>query len=110
MSETILSEAAHGSTVHLAVGDTLSLRLAENPSTGYRWQLAFGAGLVAAGDDYAPGLPAAAGVVGAGGERRFSIRATQAGDSTVSAQLRRGWDADTAPARRFELAVQVSPG
>ena len=107
MSETILSEAAHGSTMRLAVGDTLSLRLAENPSTGYRWQLTLGAGLEAAGDDYAPGLPAAAGGVGAGGERRFGIRATQAGDSTVSALLRRGWDADTARGRRFDLAVQV---
>jgi inhibitor of cysteine peptidase len=107
MTTTALTEAAHGRAVHLAVGDTLSLRLAENPSTGYRWQLTLGTGLEAAGDDYAPGLPATAGVVGAAGERHFSIRATQAGDSTVSAVLRRGWDAAAAPARRFEISVQV---
>ena len=110
MSDHTLTEAAHGSTLQLALGDTISLRLAENPSTGYRWQLTLGAGLEAAGDDYTPGLPVVAGVVGAGGERVFGIRATQAGHSTVSALLRRGWDDAATPARRFDLALQVGRG
>ncbi len=107
MSLVTLTEAASGSTVQIAVGATLSLRLAENPSTGYRWQLTLGSGLVSVADDYTPGLPAAAGVVGSGGERLFKIQATQAGDTALSARLRRGWDAASEPVRRFDLRLQV---
>ena len=39
MSTITLTRADDGRTVDLSPGDTLVLRLAENPTTGYQWAL-----------------------------------------------------------------------
>jgi inhibitor of cysteine peptidase len=39
MSTIVLTEADNGRSIALSVGDALEIRLFENPTTGYRWEI-----------------------------------------------------------------------
>lgn len=96
--------AAGTSEVSVAVGDTLTLRLPENATTGYVWSLAEPSPGLALEDDQS--IPGAGTAVGAGGEHLFRWRASQAGDWQVTARLARAWE--SAPLEERHLAVRVS--
>src|SRR5437660_4307603 len=66
-----------GSELNLEIGESLELRLPENPTTGYRWQLrSSGSPVLELMED----SPSPAGeAVGAGRVRRWVFRAAQAG-------------------------------
>ena len=96
--------AAGTSEVSVTVGDTLTLRLAENATTGYVWSLV----------EQPPGLvlevdrsvPAAGTAAGAGGEHLFRWRAEHAGDWQVALRLARAWESGAALEER-RLRVRV---
>ena len=104
-----IDESADQTEIELPVGQTLEVRLSENPTTGYRWHVAQG------------GEPACALVhdtfeaPGDGGQRQgqpgrhcWQLRAAQPGTAQVEMVSRRPWG-DQPPARRFTLTVRV-PG
>lgn len=105
MAEIEVTQSDSGKTIHASAGDTLSVRLPENPTTGYRWQQDFGTeGIASAGDSFTPSI----GSPGAGGTRllRFSLNATE--DITLHLSLRRAWeDLAYAPQDTFELHLIV---
>ena len=39
MDMLVIDQTQNGSAVETSVGDSFQLKLAENPTTGYRWQL-----------------------------------------------------------------------
>jgi inhibitor of cysteine peptidase len=87
--------------VSMAVGDTLTLRLPENATTGYVWSLAERPpGLVLEDDRSVPGVDTA---IGSGGEHLFRWRAEQPGDWRVALRLAREWE----PAAREERQLSV---
>lgn len=91
----------------LAVGDELSVRLAENPTTGYRWQVVqSGAGELALADEQF--VPAAGATPGAGGERRLRFVARRAGDVRLEMVLGRPWDPPETRRERRVHAITVS--
>lgn len=68
------------------VGDVFGIKLASNPTTGYRWQMASqkgtgGVSLVRS--EYIQG-PAKKGQVGVGGHELFTFRADRAGKATIT--------------------------
>jgi inhibitor of cysteine peptidase len=86
MPTITLSRADDGRSVELGVGDTVVLRLEENPTTGYQWALDQDSGDVLAlraSDDV--GSPGSA--VGGGGERAFTFTASKAGRATARLKL-----------------------
>lgn len=98
------TQSDHGTTAALALGDELELRLPENATTGFRWQLD------------APDLVqledrserATAGALGAGGQRVFTLRADALGEARVDAKLVRAWEGDASAQSRFSLTVRVT--
>ncbi|HEY3711850.1 MAG TPA: protease inhibitor I42 family protein [Amycolatopsis sp.] len=91
------------STLTLAPGDQVELRLPENAGTGYQWQLdPLDLPLLVVDEALKP----AAGQPGATGEHRFLLRAGGPGETSVAARLVRPWDT-TQVARQFRLAVRV---
>lgn len=95
-----------GGTVEVQVGDEVVLRLPENPATGYRWELDAARGALELADDSYVRPRGSAGV-GAGGERHFRFRATEAGATRVQLRLARGWETG-APAEEGSVAVTVA--
>ena len=93
------------SAVTLSAGEELTIRLPENPTTGYRWSVnpdSFGGVLTLLDSSYEPGGPG----VGAAGVRTFRFAATAAGTAQVTLSLARSWEA-AAPAEQYSLAVTV---
>lgn len=81
-----------GSRYELAQGDELTLRLSENPTTGYRWQLTqSGAGELALVDDrfVAGATPP---VPGSAGQRVLRFVARRPGEVRLEAAARRAWE------------------
>jgi|SRR5215813_9286860 len=103
MAELVLTQTQSGIHVSAAPADVIVIRLAERPTTGYRWQVENAAGLVLTGDDFTVSSSAP----GTGGERTFRFAVQQSGIVQIALSLRRPWEGDTAPASRFEVTVEV---
>jgi inhibitor of cysteine peptidase len=94
-----------GRTLELRVGDGVKLSLAENPTTGYRWELVAKPepNCVVVNDSYAANTDA----IGSGGTRTWEFRAVSQGTGTVSLAYRRPWEKDAAPAQTFKMTLVV---
>lgn len=98
-----LDEAANGQTVTLALGQGLRLRLAENPTTGYRWSVSGSGGLSLEGSVFTP----VGAAVGGGGMREFLWLARSAGSHRLSLAQRRAWEPIDRALGHFALTVVV---
>jgi predicted secreted protein len=101
---TLDESAACDSTHRVNASDTLTVRLSENPTTGFRWEIDVGDGLVIVSNDFARG---SSGAPGAGGTRTVVIRAERAGDWPVKATLRRAGEGSAAQ-RQCNFTVRVA--
>lgn len=92
---------ANGSTVALLPGQSLIIRLPENPTTGYRWAVEASGGMTLVSDDFSP-----TGVgVGAGGTRTMEWRSAASGNQRITLALRRPWEAAEAAKQRFTVTI-----
>jgi inhibitor of cysteine peptidase len=96
----------------LATGEECLLRLASNPSTGYRWRLepVEPAIVEQVGEAEFVAAPAGAGapVVGAGGVEIFRLRGSSPGQASLRFAYRRPWEpADQPPAATHVLLMTV---
>jgi inhibitor of cysteine peptidase len=103
----MLGDDASGQTVDLPVGQAIELRLAENPTSGFRWRVA--------GD----GKPACDVVIdafesggtrpGAGGEHVWRFEGKSVGECDIELRYGRAWQrtAPSASERVFTVHVRV---
>jgi inhibitor of cysteine peptidase len=96
-----------GRSLDLRVGDGVKVTLAENPTTGYKWELLARPEpvCVIVSDAYVANT--AVGTVGAGGVHNWDFRAVDKGTTTVSLAYRRPWEKDVAPVQTFTLTLVV---
>lgn len=87
---TVYTEEDNGKTVSQKLNDEFGIRLAENPSTGYSWNLTISNGLSLIGDEFIPSQPSGI-MVGSGGIRAFSFRSTEIGKHAIHGEYRRPW-------------------
>jgi inhibitor of cysteine peptidase len=101
-----ITEDSNGTEIDLAAGETLEVRLQENPSTGFKWVLeSAGKGACAlVGDAFENG----GAIPGQPGTHRWEFRAEQAGSGTITLSYQRPWEEKQSPARSFTLRVRVS--
>lgn len=104
---TIYTAADSGKTVPLGLQQTLSIRLPENPTTGFVWNATVTDGLVIVDTAYSPDAQAT-GMVGVGGTRNWTVRGAKAGTQQFSAVYARPWETNQTAADQFNLTVQVS--
>jgi inhibitor of cysteine peptidase len=101
-----ITEAMNGSQAEVALGDQFAIRLGENPTTGYRWnvqeidQSAF----EFIDDSFKPST----GSVGAGGNRRWLMRAKLAGDFPLAFEKKRSWE--QSGVETFTVTIRVRSG
>jgi inhibitor of cysteine peptidase len=94
-----------GGRVHVKVGDEVLVRLPENPSTGYRWELDSPPGSLELADDAY--VRSRDGAVGSGGERHFTLRATSIGEAEIQLRLARSWEQQTI--KQGSVAITIEP-
>jgi inhibitor of cysteine peptidase len=96
-----------GRTINLRVGDGVKVTLAENPTTGYKWELVAKPEpiCVIVSDAYVANTNG--GMAGSGGVHNWNFRAVDKGTATVGLAYRRPWEKDAAPAQTFTLTLVV---
>jgi inhibitor of cysteine peptidase len=106
LSEIVVREGQNAGAVNLARGDVLIVELAENPTTGFRWQVAAvdSGALRLRSDEFAPDPGAAP---GSGGLRVLRWEAVNPGDIEVRLELRRAWETD-APRSAFTIRARIA--
>ena len=105
-----ISESYNGKMVDLAVGHMIELRLKENPTAGFRWQVgrdgAPACRIVA--DFIEPAIKDGPPMPGQGGTHVWRIEGVQAGTCEVMLAYARGWETDRAPAMTFDMNIHVT--
>jgi inhibitor of cysteine peptidase len=105
MADVTVTPSADVSSTTLAVGETIAVRLAENPTTGHRWTSEGGGDrLVEIDSTFEP--PPSRDKAGAGGTRVFRFRAARAGRVTLVLRYARPWEGGPAASQR-ELRVEI---
>jgi inhibitor of cysteine peptidase len=96
-----------GRTIKLLAGDSVKLSLAENPTTGYKWEFLAKPEpeCVIVSDAYVANP--AMNPIGGGGAHDWEFRAEKKGTGTVKLGYRRPWEKDAAPAKTFTLILVV---
>ncbi|HVN56198.1 MAG TPA: protease inhibitor I42 family protein [Anaerolineaceae bacterium] len=105
MNEISIDQSENGETVPARVGDTIQVRLPENPSTGYLWKLASEVepALRLISSDYTSPQTSAP---GARGTRVYLFKAVQPGEAVIELEHKRPWEAG-AGANRFAVHIEV---
>jgi predicted secreted protein len=89
-----------GATITLRAGETVELRLAENPTAGFRWRIEGAPACRVAEDFFEPGPERA----GAGGTRVWRIAADH--ETELALAYARPWGGP--PAARFAVRIRVA--
>jgi predicted secreted protein len=90
-SPIVIDGSQNNTAINVNKGDLIVVRLGENPTTGYRWNLIVSSGLDLIGTDYQR-ADVPKDLVGSGGTRSWNIRATTSGEQTISAVYHRPWE------------------
>jgi len=103
MAEFEVTNSNNGGHVNVSSKDVIVVRLSENPTTGYRWDVDSAGTLRLIDDSFDVG----SGAPGAGGKRALRFAAVTPGRTTLALALRRPWETETGAASRFQLTVDV---
>ncbi|MEA3038298.1 MAG: inhibitor of cysteine peptidase [Sphingomonadales bacterium] len=94
----------NGRSVRVRVGETVTVRLPENASTGYRWSLGEQEGKAVELESTEPDYRA--GAVGSGGEILFTLKARQKGKARIRLVEARSWEKGS-EAKSFQVEIVV---
>ena len=106
MAAVVIEKDGEGREYAVDPGETVILRLPENPTTGYRWEVEFLDNSILGppvSDFSTSGEPS----VGAGGIRTFTFETRSPGATPLRMILKRSWESKQQAADHFEITVQV---
>lgn len=104
MAQGTYTASDSGKTIMVKAGDTFTVKLDENPTTGYSWNLTADSGLQVKGDQYAPNSTS---LMGSGGYHTWTIKAIKAGTYKVTGIYKRPWESTSGQEKTFSLTVMV---
>ena len=103
-----LTEKDDGRQLQLVRGDTLTVELESNPTTGYRWQIADAGKNGVLKAESVEFLAPETDRCGAPGREKLSFVPAAAGETTLRLVYVRPWEKDQPPARSFRVTVSVA--
>jgi len=107
-SASVECSYAWNQTTEVAIGDTLTVTLESNPTTGFEWMLVGITDetvLEEEGHEFV--TPEAEAPPGTGGEEVWTFKALKEGKSTIGMEYRRPWEEGVEPDKVFALIVVV---
>ncbi|WP_214044814.1 protease inhibitor I42 family protein [Methanomethylovorans sp.] len=102
----IFTKEQSGSSVNLEAGEAAAIRLEENPTTGYSWNMSFAQGLELIKDDFFSSTETE--LVGAGGIHEWTFKANDAGKYNISGIYKRPWEDIRGDEDTFNLTLNIS--
>lgn len=106
MAETIILQSDRGKIFQVSQDSIVLIRLEENPTTGYRWEVALVDNRVVELQDSTYSTATGTGV-GGGGVRTFAFKAKSPGTETIRLKLRRVWEAEDTAIDHFTVTIAV---
>ena len=101
-----LDQADNGTSLDLKTGETFTVSLEGNPTTGYSWEVAgIEPAVVALVGE--PDYKSDSNLIGSGGMFKFTFKAAAPGTSSVKLVYHRPWEEDVEPLEVFEVTVNV---
>lgn len=91
----------------MKLGETLSLTVPENPTTGYQWKLAQPLKLLSHQESYQQ-FEAEEGMVGVGGEKTFQFKAEKLGEELIELIHIRSWESSKQPEQQWQCRVRIA--
>ena len=98
----ILTDQDSGLTISINLGEIITVRLNENPTTGYSWMVETYSGLEKIGDNFEAG-----GAIGAGGVHVFQFRTTCSCSCELHIKNWREWEGESSVLARFFVNIIV---
>lgn len=98
----IITERDHGRSFDVKVRDVITVRLKENPTTGYRWSVQIAHGLEQTSDNFE-----ASDAIGSEGVRVFKFRTISVGSSDLRLKKLREWEGEGSVIDRFNVKIIV---
>jgi len=99
-----INKDQNGGEVEVKLGESFEVRLAENPTTGYRWAIrSLGVSCLKVEEDTFE--PPGSGALGAGGAHRWRFRTVQEGIADLAMEYRRSWEQRSADT--FKVSIHV---
>jgi inhibitor of cysteine peptidase len=100
-----VSETDNGKDFEIQPGGLISIKLVENPTTGYKWRVLPIDRLIVIPQDSEFLIDSGSGI-GGGGVRIFVFEAKAPGTTTIKLQLERPWEKNNA-INHFEVTLLV---
>lgn len=108
MKELTVSTAQGGTTIALAVGDTMVLQLPENASTGYRWAFtSLDRDRLSVDEE---NYRASGRGLGSGGQAHWRLVARAPGRVRVVLSRQRSWEGERSAIEQFAVDVEIANG
>ena len=102
-----LNAADSGKQITANAGDSFTVTLDSNPSTGFSWSISSITDEDVIDDVNNEFNGADTGMVGAGGQEVWTFEAVDKGSSTIEMKYRRSWEQGVEPAATFNVTVVV---
>ena len=94
-------------TISVKKGETFTVELDSNPSTGYGWDLQLTAGKASlVKQDFRSSTPPGSMICGAGGTEIYTYKAEEMGTIELNADYKRSWEKNP-PAKTCQFHVNV---
>ncbi len=107
VSHLVVTEEQNTATIYVNQSNVITVKLEENPTTGYQWNLTTTPGLQVMSDTYMPSDTTGK-LVGSGGTHVWDISAIAPGEQKIDAVYKRSWETVTGNETRFSMTVVVS--
>ena len=101
-----MTQSDRGRTVDVRSGDVIVIRMTENLTTGYGWEIKPDEGTVLSLKD-SNYVEATGTAMGRGGMRVLRFVALTQGSQEIRLQLRRPWDPSDKAIEQFDITVRV---
>jgi inhibitor of cysteine peptidase len=107
-TQTNLTMADNGKSISLSSGDTFTVTLDSNPTTGYSWSVTDDAGgIVQQQGTSAYTAASKTPIAGGGGTETLTFKAVNSGAGTLTLGYARPWEKGVAPVKTFSVNVNV---
>jgi inhibitor of cysteine peptidase len=106
VNHLVVTEEQNGATVTIKTGAIITVKLQENPTTGYSWNLTTTPGLQIINDTYKPTYTTGK-MVGSGGTHIWDISAVATGEQKIKGVYMRSWEPISGNETDFSMTVVV---
>jgi inhibitor of cysteine peptidase len=107
VNHLVVTEEQNTATVYVNLSTIITVKLQENPTTGFMWNLSTTPGLQIMNDTYVPSDTTGK-LVGSGGTHIWDISTVAIGEQKIQAVYKRSWEPMSGNETTFSMTVKIA--